>query len=176
MTKRRTHLLPSIVLQTIPPHAQTLEGQLYIACSRTNLVVIATGSGPALVYHVLPISTLASFTILSLPSDAQQTFAPSAVNTSAILTRANTAVTKARDKATKINKNVERATQEIFDALDKQFTARWKDQDIVVMERVVVRSPGYRGEDCKVITTDGEGLLGRVRKVVSVELHVTQRH
>ena len=63
-----------------------------------------------------------------------------------------------------------REAQDIFDALDKQFSARWNGKDIIVMERVVVRAPGYRGEDCRVVTKDGEGLLGRVKKVVSLLL------
>ena len=83
------------------------------------------------------------------------------------MSRANAAVVAARERAAKVNWGVEKPTQDLFDALDKQFTARWKAKDIIVMERVVVRSPGYRSEDCKVITKDGEGTLGRVRKVVS---------
>ena len=62
---------------------------------------------------------------------------------------------------------VGRETQDVFDALDKQFGARWNGKDICVMERVLVRGPGYKGDDCMIITKDGEGLLARVKKVVS---------
>ena len=89
------------------------------------------------------------------------------MNTAALLARANTALARVKERAAKINAGVGREIQDVFDALDKQFGARWNGKDIIVMERVVVKGPYYKGDDCKVITKDGEGLLSRVKKVVS---------
>ena len=43
---------------------------------------------------------------------------------------------------------------------------RWDGKDIVVMDQVVVKGPGYRTEDCKAGKEAGSALT-RVRKVVS---------
>lgn len=131
------------------------------------LLAISTGPPSSPTHHILPFSALSSLAVLSLPSTSATSRNIGPLDTTALLDRANTAVATAKEKAAKVNKGVGREIQEIFDALDKQFSARWKEKDIIVMERVVLRGPGYRVEDCKVITKDGEGLLGRVKKVVS---------
>ncbi|KAL9101662.1 MAG: hypothetical protein Q9163_003101 [Psora crenata] len=147
-----------------------LEGILLAACSITSLLALSMDTRTQTTHHVVPISSLSSFTIISLPTPATQSRAPfGPVNTSALQSRANAALAKAKERATKVNRGVGREAQDVFDALDKQFSARWKAKDIIVMERVVVRGPGYRAEDCKVITKDGEGLLGRVKKVLEHE-------
>ena len=130
------------------------------------LLAISTGPPLSPTHHILPFSALSSLAVLSLPSTSATSQSIGPLDTAALLNRANTAVATAKEKAAKVNKGVGREIQEIFDALDKQFSARWKEKDIIVMERVVLRGPGYRVEDCKVITKDGEGLLGRVKKVV----------
>ena len=144
-----------------------MEGNLFTACPQTSLLAISTGALASPAYHILPISVLTAFTVVSLPSNIHQSSAIGPVNTAALLARANTALARAKERAAKINKAVGREVQDVFDALDKQFGARWKGKDIIVMERVVVKGPGYKGDDCKVITKDGEGLLNRVKKVVS---------
>ena len=124
---------------------------------------------------MVPIASISSFTIVTLPSGPSHLLALSPINTSALFARADLALVRAKEGAAKINRNVDKATQDLFGAFDKQFSARWQGKDIVVMERVVVKAPGYRSEDCKVITKDGEGLLNRVKKVVSHSLHVPVR-
>lgn len=57
--------------------------------------------------------------------------------------------------------------QEIFDAIGRQLPTRWEGKDIVVLDQVVVRGPGYRGEDCRVGKDVPQGTLARVKKVVS---------
>lgn len=134
------------------------------------LLAISTGPPSSLTHHIIPFSALSCLAVLSLPGPSTTSQSSGPLDTTALLDRANTAVAAAKEKAAKVNKAVGRETQEIFDALDKQFSARWKEKDIIVMERVVLRGPGYRVEDCKVITKDGEGLLGRVKKVVGQRL------
>ena len=43
---------------------------------------------------------------------------------------------------------------------------RWDGKDIVVMDQVVVKGPGYRSEDCRAGKEAGSALT-RVKKVVS---------
>ncbi|KAL9636092.1 MAG: hypothetical protein Q9164_003041 [Protoblastenia rupestris] len=149
---------------------QTLEGTLFTACPTTSLLALSTGPASQQIHHIISLSSLTSFTILALPSSTSQLRAPlTPVNTTALQSRANAALAKAKERAAKINRGVARDAQDVFDALDKQFSARWRAKDIIVMERVVVRGPGYRGDDCRVITKDGEGLLGRVKKVLEHE-------
>ena len=146
---------------------QDLEGLLYSACARTRIVVVATGVVPSLVYHIISTTNILSFNVTRTPTDPLSISNSTSIDHKAQIARANAALYKAKESARKINRNVDRPTQDLFGAIDKQFSARWQGMDIVVMERVVVKSPGYSTEDCKVITKDGEGLLARVRKVVS---------
>lgn len=43
---------------------------------------------------------------------------------------------------------------------------RWDGKDIVVMDQVVVKGPGYRSEDCRA-GKEAASALTRVKKVVS---------
>lgn len=43
---------------------------------------------------------------------------------------------------------------------------KWEGKDIVVMDQVIVKGPGYRSEDCKAGKEAGSA-LARVKKVVS---------
>lgn len=56
--------------------------------------------------------------------------------------------------------------QEIFDALNRMLPTRWDGKDIIVMDQVVVKGPGYRSEDCRAEKEAGSA-LARVKKVVS---------
>lgn len=83
------------------------------------------------------------------------------------MARANAALAKAKEKAAKRNPSVSKEAQEIFDAIGRQLPTKWEGKDIVVMDQVVVRGPGYRAEDCKAGKDAVQGTLARVRKVVS---------
>ncbi|KAG8532631.1 uncharacterized protein KY384_002508 [Bacidia gigantensis] len=155
-----------VQVHTTNPHSSVLEGILYTACPQTSLLAVATGPASSPAYHIVPISSVNSFIIVAVSAGSQHLLSPGSVNTAAFTNRANVALGRAKERAAKINKSVEKVVQDLFDALDKQFSARWRGKDIIVMERVVVKAPGYKSEDCKVITKDGEGLLDRVRKVV----------
>lgn len=43
---------------------------------------------------------------------------------------------------------------------------RWEGKDIVVMDHVTVKGPGYRSEDCRA-AKEATSALARVKKVVS---------
>ena len=88
------------------------------------------------------------------------------------MARANAALAKAKEKAAKRNPNVGKEAQEIFDAIGRQLPTRWEGKDIVVMDQVIVRGPGYRSEDCRAGKDVAPTSLARVRKVVSVLLSI----
>ena len=44
---------------------------------------------------------------------------------------------------------------------------KWDGRDIVVMDQVIVKGPGYRSEDCRAGKEAGSA-LARVKKVVSI--------
>ena len=70
--------------------------------------------------------------------------------------------------AARINKNVSREAQELFDSLDRHSKVRWLGNDILVYEEVLVKAPGYKVEDCKGWRSDVTSkVVERVKKVVS---------
>lgn len=156
----------SIRLTTTLTPPTTIEGTLFTACPLTNLLALSPTS-PSTTTHILPLSSIHSFTLLAPPPTHQHQHQPLApLPTNALLTRAQNAVTKLQQEAKKRNKNVSKEAQEIFDALSRTMPARWEGKDIVVLDAVVVGAP-YRGEDCKGVGGAQAGMVGRVRKVVS---------
>jgi len=123
-------------------------------------------SGPSPVYHILPLSSLTSFILLSPPSAAPPPLAP--LNTGLLQKRAADALARVNERKARLNPDVSKEAQDIFMALAKQFPGTmWVGKDMHVMGEVVVRAPGYRSEDCRAQSKEGAGALGRVKKVVS---------
>jgi len=129
---------------------------------------------PPTTHHILAISALKDFELLpanSFPMPALPApGSPPPLDMDAAMARANAALAKAKEKAAKRNLSVGKEAQEIFDAIGRQLPVRWEGKDIVVLDQVVVKGPGYRGEDCAVGKNAGQGTLARVRKVVSYSL------
>lgn len=152
------------------PH---LEGTIILIDPTLNVLAFATRP-PKTTHHILALSSLKDFELLpnnafplpSLPPSGS----PPALDTEALLARANAAVLKAKEKAAKRNPSVGKEAQEIFDAIGRQLPTRWEGRDIVVMDQVIVKGPGYRGEDCRTGKDVTQGTLARVRKVVSYDL------
>lgn len=119
---------------------------------------------------MLAISALKDFELLpakAFPSPNLPAPGPPApLDTEALTARANAAVAKLKEKAAKRNPSVTKEAQEIFDAIGRQLPTRWEGKDIVVMDQVIVRGPGYRSEDCRAGKDVAQGTLARVRKVV----------
>ena len=84
-----------------------------------------------------------------------------------MLARADEAVRKEKEKAARVNKTVPKEAQELFEGIGRQLPTRWEGKDIVVMESVVVRGPGWRSEDCRAGKDVSQATLTRVKKVVS---------
>lgn len=170
-----------IRIQTTTP--QTLEGTVFTICPVTSLLAICatstptpptnppttTPAPPTTKTHIIPLSALTSFTLLPSTTPVQPP-PVTPLKPSTLLARANAALNLAKEKAARINKDVSKETQEIFDALYKQFPGtRWAGKDMVVLDAVLIKGPGYRTEDCKA-GKGGEGAVGRVKKVVSLVL------
>ena len=92
------------------------------------------------------------------------------------MARAHAALAKEKGKAAKINTNVPKEAQDLFAAIGRQLSTRWSGNDIVVMDQVVVKGPGYMSGDCKAAKNAVAGTLERVKKVVSLLAIVTFNH
>lgn len=162
----------------------TLEGTLFTACPITNLVAInVSPPSPAADakqaqsgdYHVVPVSRIQSFQILSLPSstssepssftDAQPTI--QALDPRALKAREAKAIGEAHDREARRGKGVTREAQDIFDAFSRTMPARWNGSNIIVADAVTISSP-YRVDDCRPLVEGDTAALARVRKVVSL--------
>ncbi|KAL8985687.1 MAG: hypothetical protein Q9177_004369 [Variospora cf. flavescens] len=166
-----------IRLLTTLPSQPTIEGTLFTACPITNLVAVATTTSPNTppTHHILPISSIQTFTLLSAPSSSNDFSSPpnttpplSNVPIAALLARADAAVARLKEAASRKNKNVGKEAQDLFDGISRTLPTRWDGNNIVVMDSVVVSSP-YRGEDCKAGSGVAPNTLSRVRKVVDNE-------
>lgn len=151
----------------------TLEGTLFTACPITNLVAISISSTPP-THHVLPISTINNFTLLSTASSpgppsftsASPPIAP--VDPVALAKRADAAVARLKEAAARKNKSVTKEAQDLFDALIRTLPTRWDGTNIVVNDAVVITAP-YRVEDCRLGAGQQAGMLARVKKVLENE-------
>lgn len=155
----------SIRLQTTNPHRPTLEGTLFTICPLTNLLAVTT-SPPNPSHHIIPVSSIKDFTLLSGPTP---TLPPlTHISTAALQARANEALARRKEVAARINKNVSREAQELFDSLDRHSKVQWLGNDILIYGEVVVKAPAYKVEDCKGVRSDvSSKVVERVKKVVS---------
>ncbi|MCJ1231611.1 hypothetical protein MMC12_008289 [Toensbergia leucococca] len=149
-----------------------LEGTLFTACPLTNLLALTTPTKT----HILPISTIQTFTLLSLPAPSPTPFTNTPSTTvplaplspTTLLSRADAAIVRLKEAESKKGKGVGREAQEIFDALSRTLPTRWDGTSIVVLDAVSIASP-YRGEDCRAGQGQQGAVLGRVRKVLENE-------
>lgn len=169
-----TDLPFSIRLETKLAAHPVLEGTLFTACPITNLVAVAIPSTPP-THHVLPISSINNFTLLSTLSSsgpapfttASPPIAP--VDPAALLKRADAAIVRLKETAARKNKSVSKEAQDLFDALIRTLPTRWDGTNIVVNDAVVI-TPPYRVEDCKLGAGQQSAMLTRVKKVVSKKI------
>lgn len=157
----------SIRLQTTNPHRPTLEGTLFTICPLTNLLAVTTSS-PNPSHHVIPVSSIKDFTLLSGPTPALPSLTH--ISTAALQARANDALARRKEMAARINKNVSREAQDLFDSLDRHSKVQWLGNDILIYSEVVVKAPGYKVEDCKGVRSDvSSKVVERVKKVIESE-------
>lgn len=160
-----------IRLETKVAAHPTLEGTLFTACPITNLIAVAVSTTPP-THHVLPISSINNFTLLSVvPSSGPVSFTSASppiapVDPAALLKRADAAVARLKEAAARKNKAASKEAQDLFDALIRTLPTRWDSTNIVVNDAVVITAP-YRVEDCKLGAGQQPAMLTRVKKVVS---------
>ncbi|KAI4104030.1 MAG: hypothetical protein L6R37_003512 [Teloschistes peruensis] len=166
-----------IRLQTTLPAQPMMEGTLFTACPVTNLVAIAVSTSPNTppIHHVLPISSIQNFTLISAPATPNGFATPpnttpalSNVPTAALMARADAAVARLKEAASRKNKAVGKEAQDLFDGISRTLPIRWDGNNMIVMDSVIISAP-YRGEDCKAGHGVQSQTLSRVRKVVDNE-------
>ncbi len=113
--------------------SDTLEGSLFAACPITNLVAIgiagptteslsSSDSATPSSYHVIPISRIQTFQLVSRPDGPSATFSDAQppigrVDLQALEAREAAAIAKLKERAAARGRGVGREAQEIFDAL-----------------------------------------------------------
>lgn len=125
----------SIKVTTVAPHSQTLQGTLFTACPRSNIIAINTAPAPPNPsstlsnqpgdYHIIPIQHISSFDIVSLDSNAanktpatvQPAVAP--VDIKKLREREEAKLRQLREQEANKGKGVSREAQHIFDALKR---------------------------------------------------------
>ncbi|RDW93717.1 anticodon-binding domain-containing protein [Aspergillus mulundensis] len=166
---------------TTNPASSTIEGTVFAADPITNLVAVNTADGKqtqAGNYHVIPISRIQSFELLSLPQSAQSGEATSfadavpplhALDTQALRRREVEAVTKLQQGEARRGKGVTQEAQDLFNAFIRTMpTTRWDGANIIVADAVVV-APPYRADDCRALHAGDTAALARIRKVLEME-------
>ncbi|KAL1997980.1 hypothetical protein VTN02DRAFT_270 [Thermoascus thermophilus] len=177
----------SVRITTAAPASSTLEGTLFTACPITNLVAINVSTPPptpitaanasqaqAGDYHIIPVSRIQSFQLLSLAPSSNNADGPSftdaypalhALDIRALKAREASAVAKLQEREARRGKGVTKEAQDLFDAFSRTMPARWDGTSIVVADAVTIAKP-YRVDDCRPLVAGDTAALMRVRKVV----------
>lgn len=174
---------------TPSPASTSLEGTLFTACPITNLVAINTKpnlspsdakQAQAGDYHIIPVSRIQNFQIISLPSASSNnsenspSFADAvppvqALDIRALKNREATAIGKVLEGEARRGKGVTQEAQDLFDAFSRTMPAHWDKTSIVVADAVTIAAP-YRVDDCRPLVAGDTAALNRVRKVVRIFL------
>jgi len=159
---------------------------LFTACPILNVVIINTrtptpntsvdASPQPGDYHIIPVSRIQSFQVVSLATSAggsETTFANAQpaigpVDTRRLKEREHARINKLKDDECNRGKGVTKEAQAIFDSFKRiNMPIRWHNQEMIVHEAVII-APPYRVEDCKG-AKDKQEVLNRVRKVLEGE-------
>ncbi|KAK3175063.1 hypothetical protein OEA41_002309 [Lepraria neglecta] len=159
----------SIRIQTTNPANPTLTGTLFTVCPLSNVLALSTLGGTTGSFRIIPLNNITSFTLTAPPSITNPLPPIQPLNINALQARARAALEKAREHAKKINPQASKEAQELFDAIARTLPTRWEKTDIVVMDQVVVKGPGYKVEDCRSGRDTQPHMLTRVKKVVDNE-------
>lgn len=174
---------------TPSPASTSLEGTLFTACPITNLVAINTKpnlnpsdakQAQAGDYHIIPVSRIQNFQIISLPSASSNnsenppSFADAvppiqALDIRSLKNREAAAIGKVLEGEARRGKGVTQEAQDLFDAFSRTMPAHWDKTSIVVADAVTIASP-YRVDDCRPLVAGDTAALNRVRKVVRIFL------
>ncbi|KAL4752787.1 hypothetical protein BDW72DRAFT_170570 [Aspergillus terricola var. indicus] len=166
---------------TTNPATSTIEGTVFTADPITNLVAVNTADGKqtgAGNYHVIPISRIQNFELLSLPPSAQSGGATSfsdaqpslhALDIRALKKREADAVAEMQNAEARRGKGVTREAQDLFNAFIRTMpTTRWDGANIIVADAVAI-APPYRVDDCRPLVAGDTAALARIRKVLEME-------
>jgi hypothetical protein len=129
----------SVKVTTVAPHSQTLQGTLFTACPKFNIIAVNTAPAPPNPsstlsnqpgdYHIIPVQHISSFDIVSLDSNAakqtittvQPPIAP--VDIKKLREREEAKIRQLREQEANKGKGVSREAQQIFDALKRLYAA-----------------------------------------------------
>ena len=158
-------------LTTTAPTSSTYESYIYAcAASPLNLLTLTPTwpPAPAPSLTLLPLSTIQSFTLISLPKPNSTVPPILPEDPSYLAHTTRTTIDSLLKAQARIGKGVSQEAQEIFDGINRTLPSRWDGKTILVIDTVAIHPP-YRSEDCRGLKGKDPGvqMLGRVKKVVS---------
>jgi hypothetical protein len=155
----------SVKVTTVAPHSQTLQGTLFTACPKFNIIAINTAPAPPNPsstlsnqpgdYHIIPIQHISSFDIVSLDSNAakqtittvQPPIAP--VDIKKLREREEAKIRQLREQEANKGKGVSREAQQIFDALKRLYGTTFLSTMHKLMHTKQAPYPLARTGDCR---------------------------
>jgi len=132
-TERHADSYTRVKITTASPNSLTLEGTIFTACRQTNILALNTSPSSSSSststpsdYHLIPISRVQTFNIISTPlatstgiEDAQPPL--SRIDLRALKAKEEAAIRKIREKDATRGKGVSKEGQEIFDAIHRTY-------------------------------------------------------
>jgi len=172
-------------ITTAAPTSSTIEGTLFTADPVTNLVAINASPAPSTAtttplpsgsYRIIPISQIANFQILSLPTNGTTSFTTAIpalrqLDLNALRAREAAAIRKAHESlARRGPKGTTKEAQDIFDAISRTHPARWQGTSMLVSDSVLIEKP-YHPDNVKMAPGGGgpAGGVERIKKVLKME-------
>jgi protein LSM12 len=160
-----------------------VEGIVYTADPVTNLLVLNTSTtsstsitssslaAPSGTYRIIPIASIASFQLLSLPPQTSEVVNNPALNTidtNAVQGRLQKNIAAQQAAQARIGpKGTTPTDQALFDALSRTLTAAWSGNGMLISDTYLIEKP-YGPVNVRIV--DGRhGDLERMKKVVEME-------
>ncbi|MCJ1313640.1 hypothetical protein MMC25_007319 [Agyrium rufum] len=163
----------TIRVQTTLPNQSTIEGLVHSVSQPLSLLGLTTSSNPP-AYHLLSISSIMSFNLLSLGPSSSGSAPLPPLDMPALNARLSSTLARLKaEESRRGPKGTSREAQDIFDALARTLPTEWRGSSIIVMERVEIKAPYSVGE-CELVREAGKEsgsahTLDRVKKVLENE-------
>lgn len=160
-----------------------VEGIVYTADPVTNLLVLNTSAtsstsitssslaAPPGTYRIIPIASITSFQLLSLPPQTSEVASNPALNTvdiNAVQARLHKNIAAQQAAQARIGpKGTTPTDQALFEALSRTLTAAWSGNGMLISDTYLIEKP-YGPVNVRIV--DGRhGDLERMKKVVEME-------
>eukprot|EP01119_Soliformovum_irregulare_P008477 TRINITY_DN21591_c0_g1_i1.p1 TRINITY_DN21591_c0_g1~~TRINITY_DN21591_c0_g1_i1.p1 ORF type:complete len:183 (-),score=30.51 TRINITY_DN21591_c0_g1_i1:177-725(-) len=154
------------------PTPQTVEGEVFSIDHQTDTIILTQQTNQQSIikkdYRILKISSIGGIETLNKADEsltASMLVPLPPVNINRIRMNEEKAVRQLREEQSRIGVGVSSEAQAIFNSLSKTLPCRWRGEDIIVFDEIVIKSP-YSASTC----SGGDPMmLDRVKKVLEGE-------